>query len=111
MRVRDWTVALSAAALLGTGLGAVYSGVTGWDGPFRRPDAGAVSDAGLPAPSEQASSPGGASPATGVARSAPVPAATEPGRAAKAKVKAPKAKPSTAESRKRKDGKPQKAPV
>ena len=109
MTVRDWAVALSVAAVLGVGVGAVYSGVAGWDAPSPRAAvAGAASDAGLPAPSEQASSPAAAPPAAGVARSAPVPTAAEPSRAARAKVKESKAKSATAEQPKQKDGKPRK---
>jgi hypothetical protein len=101
MRVRDWAVALSVAAVLGVGVGAVYSGVTGWERPSAPAVAGVVPDAGLPAPHEQAGAPAAATPSAGVGRSAPVRAAAEAASpSAKAKVKEPKAKPAAEKGRK-----------
>jgi hypothetical protein len=83
MRVRDWAVALSVAAVLGLLLGAVYSGVTGWTGPSGRalPTAAAGDQAaGLPAPAERASSP--------AAKPAPVGTSAAPAKVEPRKVKA-----------------------
>ena len=90
MRVRDWAVALSVAAVLGLLLGAVYSGVTGWTGRSGRAvSAAAAGDqaAGLPAPAERASSPA-ALPAAKPVRSAPVGTSAAPAKAEPRKVKA-----------------------
>lgn len=57
MRIRDWAVALSLAAVLGVLTGGVYSGVTGWTGPSVRAAGTGSSEASLPAPAERTGPP------------------------------------------------------
>jgi hypothetical protein len=93
MRIRDWTIALSAAAVFGVLVGGVYSGVTGWTGPSVRAAVTGSSEASLPGPAERPGSPAATAPVDARSAPAPIGERAAPERVKPAKAKADKGKP------------------